>query len=115
MPISDLLFETEVSIKQYLETGHYGDSDDPVRQEIEQLLAHMEAVRQLLGLDCPPDDELAKSQSAAIHKSFGPPSEDCEAARETHLEANNQIVKIGEPFTVGGYECDYPGDDALPP
>jgi hypothetical protein len=37
------------------------------------------------------------------------------STRETHMEANNQIVKIGEPFTIGGYECDYPGDDALPP
>jgi hypothetical protein len=37
------------------------------------------------------------------------------STRETHMQANNEIVKIGEPFTIGGYECDYPGDDALPP
>jgi uncharacterized protein with gpF-like domain len=38
-----------------------------------------------------------------------------ESTRETHIEANNQIVPIGQPFIVGGYEADYPGDDSLPP
>jgi hypothetical protein len=25
------------------------------------------------------------------------------------------FVLKAQPFTIGGYECDYPGDDALPP
>ena len=35
--------------------------------------------------------------------------------RETHHEANGQVVAIQEPFMVGGYACQRPGDDDLPP
>lgn len=34
--------------------------------------------------------------------------------RETHAEADGQIVGVDEKFTVGGYECEYPGDPVLP-
>lgn len=35
--------------------------------------------------------------------------------RPTHSDADGQSVLYGEQFVVGGYECDYPGDSALPP
>jgi SPP1 gp7 family putative phage head morphogenesis protein len=35
--------------------------------------------------------------------------------RPTHHDADGQVVGIDEPFTVGGSQCDRPGDDALPP
>lgn len=35
-------------------------------------------------------------------------------ARETHAVANDQTVGLDEPFTVGGYYCQHPGDDTLP-
>lgn len=35
--------------------------------------------------------------------------------RPTHSDADGQSVLYGEQFVVGGYECDYPGDGALPP
>lgn len=35
--------------------------------------------------------------------------------RPTHADADGQEVAYGEQFSVGGYECDYPGDEALPP
>lgn len=35
--------------------------------------------------------------------------------RETHWEADGRRVPIDEKFTIGGHECDYPGDPALPP
>jgi hypothetical protein len=34
--------------------------------------------------------------------------------RPTHSDADGQSVLYGEQFVVGGYECDYPGDGALP-
>jgi hypothetical protein len=44
----------------------------------------------------------------------GSPSAIRAHAKRTWKPTISQIVKIGEPFTIGGYECDYPGDDALP-
>ena len=35
--------------------------------------------------------------------------------RDDHLAADGQIVGIDEPFIVGGYEADFPGDPNLPP
>ena len=35
--------------------------------------------------------------------------------RDTHLEADGQVVGIDEPFIIGGYEAMYPGDPSLPP
>lgn len=32
--------------------------------------------------------------------------------RETHADADGQVVHLGEPFAVGGYELRYPGDGA---
>jgi uncharacterized protein with gpF-like domain len=40
---------------------------------------------------------------------------DDEDTRESHNEADNQTVPIGEPFTVGGESAQYPGDPSLPP
>ncbi|MEM6286633.1 MAG: phage minor head protein [Bacteroidota bacterium] len=34
--------------------------------------------------------------------------------RETHVAADGQEVGLDEPFVVGGYECDHPGDPVLP-
>lgn len=34
--------------------------------------------------------------------------------RESHAEANGQIVAVGETFDVGGHEAEYPGDASLP-
>lgn len=33
--------------------------------------------------------------------------------RETHAAANGQVVRVGEPFDVGGSQMLYPGDDSL--
>jgi phage portal protein BeeE len=38
-----------------------------------------------------------------------------EATRESHAEADGQIVDVGKPFTVGGYDARWPGDPNLPP
>ena len=35
--------------------------------------------------------------------------------RDDHLAADGQVVGIDEPFIVGGYEADFPGDPNLPP
>jgi hypothetical protein len=35
--------------------------------------------------------------------------------RDTHAEANGQVVGIDEKFDIGGYPADCPGDPALPP
>jgi HK97 family phage portal protein len=35
--------------------------------------------------------------------------------RDTHREADGQVRKMNEPFEVGGYEMDRPGDPAGPP
>ena len=86
MAISDVLFEAEVNIKELLETGGYGDSDDPLRQEIEDLLARMEKVRRSPGLDCPPVDELDQCGPVAIQKSFDPHSDDCEASQDWDVQ-----------------------------
>ena len=37
-----------------------------------------------------------------------------DSTRETHLAAHGQIVAVKTNFTVGGYECWYPGDVTLP-
>jgi hypothetical protein len=70
--ISDTLFDAEEEIKQYLRDG-YGPPDDPVRQCIEHLLQHMEAVRMLPGLDT---FDLHPSREAmdvqAIRQRWGP-------------------------------------------
>jgi HK97 family phage portal protein len=34
--------------------------------------------------------------------------------RPTHASADGQIVAVGQPFSVGGVGCAYPGDPALP-
>lgn len=34
--------------------------------------------------------------------------------RDTHNEANNQLVRVSEPFDVGGYQLMYPGDPSAP-
>lgn len=34
--------------------------------------------------------------------------------RTSHYYADGQVVPIGSPFIVGGYECKYPGDSSLP-
>lgn len=34
--------------------------------------------------------------------------------REEHADANGQVVKVGEPFDVGGYKMLYPGDPNAP-
>jgi HK97 family phage portal protein len=33
--------------------------------------------------------------------------------RETHVEADGQVVVAGDVFTVGGYQMNFPGDDSL--
>lgn len=38
-----------------------------------------------------------------------------ERTRQTHFEADGQIVPIDQPFNVGGNAAMYPGDPALPP
>lgn len=35
--------------------------------------------------------------------------------RDTHADADGQQVPLDEQFTVGGHQCMYPGDAALPP
>lgn len=35
-------------------------------------------------------------------------------SRESHQQADGQTVPIGQPFTIGGSECSYPGDPSLP-
>lgn len=35
--------------------------------------------------------------------------------RETHAEANGQIVDLNDNFIVGGYPMEYPGDPSAPP
>lgn len=35
--------------------------------------------------------------------------------RPTHDMAHGQVVRGDQKFTVGGYQCDYPGDHGLPP
>jgi len=37
-----------------------------------------------------------------------------ERTRETHAAADGQIVGHNDAFTVGGYECQFPGDTSLP-
>jgi hypothetical protein len=38
-----------------------------------------------------------------------------ERTRETHVEANGQIVGAEDYFNIGGHSCQFPGDPALPP
>lgn len=35
--------------------------------------------------------------------------------RPTHIRANGQLRPLNEPFTVGGWPADFPGDPQLPP
>lgn len=35
--------------------------------------------------------------------------------RETHADANGQTVALDQPFSVGGYDLDFPGDPNGPP
>jgi len=38
-----------------------------------------------------------------------------ERTRDSHAEADGQIVGHADAYTVGGYSCQYPGDPSLPP
>lgn len=38
-----------------------------------------------------------------------------ERTRESHQEANGQIVGLNDYFEVGGYQAQFPGDPSLPP
>ena len=59
MMISDVLFEAGEKIKNYLESEPcpYGERGEPMREQIEKLLQHMQAVRLAPGMDMPPVDE----------------------------------------------------------
>jgi hypothetical protein len=37
-----------------------------------------------------------------------------ERTQMTHKDADEQVVPVDDPFVAGGYECDAPGDPALP-
>ena len=53
--ISDVLSEAVSDIREYLKTGRYGDSNDPLRQRIDALVVEMDEIRQIL--DTPPIDQ----------------------------------------------------------
>jgi hypothetical protein len=59
--ISDVLRKSEESIEDYLEEGSYGEPGDRIRAVIENLVKHMEAVRNLPGLDAPPVSDEAEA------------------------------------------------------
>ena len=75
--ISDVLSEAEESIEKYLAWDNcpYGKPGEPFRDAIDNLLAHMKAIRFLPGLDYPPDDAKEVIDLLAIRSRFGPPSD----------------------------------------
>jgi hypothetical protein len=73
MAISDILFEAEVAINDYLNTGYCGANDDPVREAVISLLAHMQTVRQLPGLDQQPHEAVHR---AGVEKAASSDSND---------------------------------------
>lgn len=61
---------------------------------------------------------IANGSSVAMAREVGADSKtwlatEDEHTRETHAEADGQTVPIDQPFTVGGEQCDYPGDPDL--
>lgn len=57
--------------------------------------------------------------SNAIYKGWGVKRKEWLTAidgrqRDSHGAANGQIVEVGEPFRVGGYDMEYPGDMNAP-
>ncbi len=78
------------------------------------------------------ETEMHEAVAAGRHEGFRQASVEAQAwltsgrgvepagpTRKTHWGAEQATkakpVKVGEPFTVGGYPCDYPGDGKLPP
>jgi uncharacterized protein with gpF-like domain len=57
--------------------------------------------------------EAAKATGLTLEKEWV--SAEDSRTRPTHIEADGQRVGMDEPFNVGGYELQYPGDPSGPP
>jgi hypothetical protein len=78
MSVSDSIWQAEEEIQKYLATDNEKPGD-PIRDAIDNLLLHMEAVRHLPGLDVPPDNARAAIELVAIRKRWGPPIDGAQA------------------------------------
>lgn len=69
--ISDVLREAEIEIAAYL-NDYPSAYEGPLRDEIVELLRHMDRVRMLPGMDTPPDP-IAASTHAALYRAIDGP------------------------------------------
>jgi hypothetical protein len=65
MTISSLLFAFESELADYVDAGYLGESAEPTRQAVVDLLGHVHAVLMLPGLDQQPDRPVDRVTAAS--------------------------------------------------
>ena len=69
MGLSDVLFDAEYQIKEYLNDQDFGPKGD-LREIIKQLVYILESVRELPGLDSHPREQGAATMRECLHKNL---------------------------------------------